>query len=134
MSKGGKSPALSYSNFVPQFHGVAMTRTAILAMTLGVALSGPAIAIGANQQVVPNRNHFIATQVQSRGGARLETFTGRISNDGDEFILTDDSNKATYRLDDQQSAEKFAGKKVRVKGIFDVTDNTIRIQSIEIAA
>ena len=66
--------------------------------------------------------------------SKFETFTGTIAKKGDQFILTDDSSKMSYSLDDQQTAEKFAGKKVRVKGILDAVNNTIRIETIEIAA
>ncbi|HEY2108720.1 MAG TPA: DUF5818 domain-containing protein [Candidatus Acidoferrales bacterium] len=66
--------------------------------------------------------------------SKIKTFTGTIAKKGDQFILTDDSSKSSYSLDDQQTAEKFAGKKVRVKGILDAVNNTIRIETIEIAA
>ena len=66
--------------------------------------------------------------------SKIKTFTGTIAKKGDQFILTDDSSKSSYSLDDQQTAEKFAGKKVRVKGILDSVNNTIRIETIEIAA
>ena len=75
--------------------------------------------------------HFITAQKQD---SKFETFTGTIARKGDQFILTDDSSKFSYSLDDQQTAEKFVGKKVRVKGILDAVNNTIRIQAIEIAA
>ena len=76
------------------------------------------------------------TLVQSgqKRDSKFETFTGTIAKKGDQFILTDDSSKFSYSLDDQQTAEKFAGKKVRVKGILDTVNNTIRIETIEIAA
>ena len=73
-------------------------------------------------------------QTGQKKDSKFETFTGTIAKKGDQFILTDDSSKFSYALDDQQTAEKFAGKKVRVKGILDAVNNTIRIETIEIAA
>lgn len=75
----------------------------------------------------------VIANAQAKGSSKMETFTGTISKDGGQFVLLDDSSKASYRLDDQQTAEKFAGKKVRVKGVLDATNNTIRIETIEIA-
>jgi hypothetical protein len=71
---------------------------------------------------------------QQKESSKVQLFTGMIAKKGDQFILTDDTNKSSYQLDDQDTAEKFAGKKVRVKGILDAVNNTIRIQTIEIAA
>jgi uncharacterized protein YdeI (BOF family) len=73
-------------------------------------------------------------QAGQKRDSKFETFTGTIAKKGDQFVLTDDSSKMSYSLDDQQTAEKFAGKKVRVKGILDAVNNTIRVQIIEIAA
>jgi uncharacterized protein YdeI (BOF family) len=75
--------------------------------------------------------HIVTSQ---RRDSKFETFTGTIAKKGDQFVLTDDSSKMSYSLDDQETAEKFSGKKVRVKGILDAVNNTIRIQAIEIAA
>jgi hypothetical protein len=47
------------------------------------------------------------------------------------FVLRDDVNNVWYHLDDQQKAERFAGKKVQVIGILDGRVDEIRIQSIE---
>ena len=80
----------------------------------------------------PNGNtRFVTAQ---RRDSKFETFTGTIAKKGDQFVLTDDSSKMSYSLDDQETAEKFAGKKVHVKGILDAVNNTIRIEDIEIAA
>jgi hypothetical protein len=83
--------------------------------------------------VFAKSGHFVTAQNQKRD-SKFETFTGTIAKKGDQFVLTDDSSKMSYSLDDQQTAEKFAGKKVRVKGILDAVNNTIRIQDIEEAA
>lgn len=100
---------------------------------LGFAFSAGPILPGTGLQSVTLRRPF-SDSVQQKESSKTQQFTGMIAKKGDQFILTDDSNKSSYQLDDQETAEKFAGKKVRVKGILDAVNNTIRIQTIEIAA
>jgi len=45
-------------------------------------------------------------------------------------VLSDDSRKSSYELDDLQTASKFEGKKVKVTGTLDVTNNMICVQNI----
>jgi Protein of unknown function (DUF5818) len=99
------------------------------AIVLGISLPGVASVPG-GRAVLLNAAALAANQAND---PKIKTFTGTIAKKGDQFILTDDS-KSSYQLDDQETAEKFAGKKVRVKGILDAINNTIRIQTIEIAA
>ena len=47
---------------------------------------------------------------------------------GAEYVLSD--GKETYTLSDQQTPEKFAGKKVTVTGTLDTKSKTIRVDSI----
>ena len=107
------------------------------AIGLAVAVMGLSLLTGASAHTATktktvNAHTFLAAG-QNRD-SKIKTFTGTIAKKGDQFILTDDSSKSSYSLDDQQTAEKFAGKKVRVKGILDAVNNTIRIETIEIAA
>jgi len=53
---------------------------------------------------------------------------------GNEFVFSDDAAKHVYELDDQQTASRFDGKKVRVTGVLDAANMIIRVQSIETAA
>jgi uncharacterized protein YdeI (BOF family) len=73
------------------------------------------------------------TQNQDKPAPALSMFTGTINKSGDTFIFTDDGTKSTYQLDDQQTAGKFDGKKVKIIGTLDAANNTIRVQSIEAA-
>jgi hypothetical protein len=107
------------------------------AITLAVAALGLSFLTGASAYTTTkteagNTNRLLASS--QKRDSKFETFTGTIAKKGDQFVLTDDSSKFSYSLDDQQTAEKFAGKKVRVKGILDAVNNTIRIETIEIAA
>jgi hypothetical protein len=97
---------------------------------LGISVTAEASVPGG--RAVPPKAAAFLTANQGND-SKIKTFTGTIAKKGDQFILTDES-KSSYQLDDQETAEKFAGKKVRVKGILDAVNNTIRIQTIEIAA
>jgi uncharacterized protein YdeI (BOF family) len=107
------------------------------AITLTVAALGLSLLSGASDysatRIETGKTNTLFAASQKRD-SKFETFTGTIAKKGDQFVLTDNSSKFSYSLDDQQTAEKFAGKKVRVKGILDAVNNTIRIETIEIAA
>ena len=71
-------------------------------------------------------------QQQSDPKDQPQRFEGTIvCKNGALFVLRDDVNNVWYHLDDQQKAERFAGKKVQVIGILDGRVDEIRIQSIE---
>lgn len=71
-------------------------------------------------------------QQQSDAKDQPEKFEGTIvSKNGALFVLRDDVNNVWYHLDDQQKAEKFAGKKVQVIGVLDGRVDEIRVQSIQ---
>jgi hypothetical protein len=109
-----------------------MKRIVLSVATL--ALATGAVALGESQKArqtsIPHSQVFVM-QDQSQAAPELKTFTGTIAKSGEQFILKDDSSKTAYNLDDQQSAGKFAGKRVRVTGVLDASNNTIRVQSIE---
>ncbi|MGB0034485.1 MAG: DUF5818 domain-containing protein [Candidatus Acidiferrales bacterium] len=75
-----------------------------------------------------------AMQEKSAPQEQVTSFSGIIARNGDRFVLRDDANKAWYDLDDQKTAGKFDGKKVRVTGTLDAANNTIRVKAIEEAA
>lgn len=99
-----------------------------------MALATGAVALGerpkATQSSVPH-SQIIVMQDQSQAAPELKTFTGTIAKSGEQFVLREDGSKTAYQLDDQKSAGKFAGKRVRVTGVLDASNNTIRVQSIE---
>lgn len=99
---------------------------------LGFSLLAGASAYTATKTDTGETNALLAAS--QKRDSKIETFTGTIAKRDNQFVLTDDSSKFSYSLDDQQTAEKFAGKKVRVKGILDTVNNTIRIETIEIVA
>jgi uncharacterized protein YdeI (BOF family) len=75
-----------------------------------------------------------AAQEQSQNQNQVRAFTGTIAKTGDKYVLRDDSSRSMYDLDDQSSAGKFAGKKVKVTGTLDAANHTIHVQTIEEAS
>jgi hypothetical protein len=62
----------------------------------------------------------------------VEAYSGTIvSLNGQQYVLRDDDNDVWYNLDDQQSASKYAGKKVLVVGRLDARTDVIHVQQIE---
>jgi len=75
---------------------------------------------------------FAASQANQEAAA--QTFTGTVMKSGDGFTLSDSEHRVNYKLDDQQKASQFEGKKVKVTGTLDAQNSTIRIQKIEEAS
>jgi Protein of unknown function (DUF5818) len=65
------------------------------------------------------------------GSTDAECTIACINAHGAAYVLYD--GKDTYNLSDQQSPEKFAGKKVRVSGTLDTKTKTIQVDSISAA-
>jgi hypothetical protein len=59
-----------------------------------------------------------------------KTFTGMIMKSGDKLILSDTTSNTTYQLDDQQKAQAFVNKTVKVKGVLDPASGTIHVSAI----
>jgi uncharacterized protein YdeI (BOF family) len=61
----------------------------------------------------------------------VQTFTGKImSQNGDRFILRDDTSDIWYHLDDQAQASKYLGKTVQVIGTLDGRNDMIHVRNI----
>ncbi|MFZ0582365.1 MAG: DUF5818 domain-containing protein [Candidatus Acidiferrales bacterium] len=102
---------------------------AVFGLALCVAV--PSASPKSNLSSVSAIPHFFFQQ-QSDSKDQPQKFEGTIvSKNGELFVLRDDVNNVWYHLDDQQKAEKFAGKKVQVIGILDGHVDEIRIQSIQ---
>lgn len=81
-------------------------------------------------------NARAASAVMQQGSQKgadetVQTFTGTIAKFGDQYVLRESDSKAPYQLDDQDTASRFAGKKVTVTGTLDAANNLIRVQSIQ---
>jgi len=60
-------------------------------------------------------------------GGATQTFSGTVSKQGDKYVLKDDSGH-TYDIDHQEEVKKFDGKRVRVQGTLDATNNKIMVK------
>ena len=71
---------------------------------------------------------------QAQGPAQAQpaaqSFTGTISKEGDTYVLKV-SDTSSYKLDDQDKAKEYEGKRVTVSGVLDPNSNVIRVQKIE---
>jgi uncharacterized protein YdeI (BOF family) len=106
-----------------------------LGMALGTVCWGTAANAGragdSDSRRVQSAN---SAQGEAGEATELKIFTGTIAKDGDQYVLRDDSTKSSFQLDDQETAGKFANKRVRVMGVLDARNETIRVKAIEEAA
>lgn len=108
-------------------------------MTLAVALLFLSVPnAGARAASVSGRGLAAAPATQSNSAVRMatsrvQTFTGTVAKSGDLYILRDDSTNTSFRLDDQESARKYDGKRVKVIGTLDLSTRTIHVEAIEVA-
>jgi Protein of unknown function (DUF5818) len=108
-----------------------MNRLVLTAAAIG--LLGAAVAAGP-AKATPLPASYFAFQNRNDRQPQIQTFMGTITKTGELFVFSEDATHASYRLDDQKTAEKFAGEKVKVTGTLDAANNTIRVQSIAATA
>ena len=111
-------------------------RKTVLTVTTVVLLY--AIAVGA-APVATHPSAVSSTAKQDTPAARdrqpeIRIFLGTITKTGNQFVFSDAVSKSSYQLDDQETASKFDGEKVKVTGTLDASHNIIRVQSIEATA
>ena len=70
------------------------------------------------------------SQGQTQAQPAAQSFTGTISKEGDSYVLKV-SDTSSYKLDDQDKAKEYEGKRVAVFGTLDPNTNLIRVQKIE---
>jgi len=70
-------------------------------------------------------------QPDDQTAASMKTFSGKIVKSGDKLVLTDANSKTTYQLDDQQKAQSFLNKSVKVTGVLDASTGMIRVSAID---
>ncbi len=75
----------------------------------------------------PARQQAAAPQTDAQ---QKQTFEGTIARSGGKLLLQDKIERVSYQLDDQQLAELFEGKQVKMTGILDTRRNTIYISDI----
>jgi hypothetical protein len=75
-----------------------------------------------------------ASPTSSDSTAQGQAFTGTVVKGSDGFMLQDDTNKTSYKLDNAKIAKKFNGKNVKVTGTLDSTSNTIHVTDVVAAS
>ena len=75
------------------------------------------------------RSHQEMLKSKSMGGTATECTLYCVKYHGGDFVLS--SKEDVYRLDDQNTAQAFAGKKVRIIGKMESDKKTIHIVKIE---
>jgi hypothetical protein len=103
-----------------------------VAVIVGLCLMGqPAIAQSANSPSAASAQQQPDAPANDQNAAPKEaTFTGTIVKAGDKLVLSDTNSKVTYQLDDQQKAEGFLNKNVKVTGVLDSSTGMIRVSAI----
>jgi uncharacterized protein YdeI (BOF family) len=81
----------------------------------------------------PQRQQQPAEGQTQQDPQHQKTITGKIAKSNDDKYVLVDSAGTMYQLDDQSTAEKFAGKKVKVSGTVDAGSNTIHVTEIKAA-
>ncbi len=110
----------------------SLTIVAVWAPLLGlslIALQPLGGQVRDSQPASPARQQRVATQANAH---QKETFEGKIVKSGDKRLIFEDRKKTRYQLDDQQLAELFEGKVVKLTGTLDPKSGTIYISDIAI--
>jgi Protein of unknown function (DUF5818) len=109
-----------------------MKRILFTVATLGLACAAFALGDRSNaNQINSSQPQVTVTQNQTPAQPETRMFIGTIAKTGETFVLRTEAAKTPYQLDDQASASKFAGRKVKVTGVLDASNNTIHVQTIE---
>jgi len=106
----------------------------LLVMALTVALcfaNQPLLAQSTNDSSPNATAQQQPVQPDDQNMASMKTFSGKIVKSGDKLVLTDANSKTTYQLDDQQKAQSFLNKSVKVTGVLDASTGTIRVSAID---
>jgi hypothetical protein len=91
----------------------------------------PAFAQSTNDASRNSTSQQQPMQPDDQTATSVKTFSGKIMKSGDRLVLADAANKTTYQLDDQQKAQDFLNKSVKVTGVLDASTGTIRVSAIE---
>lgn len=67
----------------------------------------------------------------SANAASEKTFSGKIVKSGGKLVLKAADRKTTYQIDDQEKAQDFLNKSVKVTGVLDASTGTIRVTAID---
>ena len=92
--------------------------------TLAQSASDPSRTPTTQQQPMQPDDQHPATADSAR------TFSGKIVKSDGKLVLKA-ADKTTYQIDDQQKAQDFLNKSVKVTGVLDAATGTIRVTAID---
>ena len=129
------------TNFVSALVIMIVLTTALLfALTVSVFLASQrALAQGgsnsssnrsATTQSQPSTPPDQNAQSHSTDATSVMTFSGKIVKSGSKYVLADTATNTIYQLDDQQKAQDFLHKNVKVTGSLDASTGTIWVSAI----
>jgi hypothetical protein len=97
----------------------------MLALLVGMVLcwSSPTLWAQDNQPSAQPQGE----QQQQEG----QTFKGTVIKAGENFLLKEDGNDTSYRLDDPEKVKEYEGKVVTVTGTLEKETNTIHVAKLE---
>jgi len=99
-----------------------------LLLTVALLCSGQLVL--AQSDPVQSQGSQAQDQKKSPEDHAQKTFTGMIMKSGDKLVLSETTSNTTYQLDDQEKAQAFVNKTVKVKGVLDPSSGTIRVSAI----
>lgn len=106
----------------------------VMALTVALCFASQPVFAQSNQDASRNttaQQQPMQPDDQNAANASSEkTFNGKIVKAGNKLVLAADG-KTTYQLDDQQKAQDFLNKSVKVTGVLDASTGTIRVTMIE---
>jgi hypothetical protein len=91
--------------------------------TLAQSASDSSRTPSTQHQPMPPDNRYPAN------AASEKTFSGKIVKSDGKLVLKT-ADKTTYQIDDQQKAQDFLNKSVKVTGVLDAATGTIRVTAI----
>jgi hypothetical protein len=106
----------------------------LAALTAGLCLASQStLAQSTDFKSSPIQQQSLQTSLQTDDqDAAAVTFSGKmIMKSGNKFVLAGSDNLTTYQLDEQQRAQDFLNKRVKVTGSLDASTGTIRIRAID---
>jgi uncharacterized protein DUF5818 len=92
--------------------------------TRAQSASDPSRTPTTQQQPMPPDSETPANAVSEK------TFSGKIVKSGGKLVLKT-ADKTTYQIDDQEKAQDFLNKSVKVTGVLDAATGTIRVTAID---
>ncbi|HXF13897.1 MAG TPA: DUF5818 domain-containing protein [Terriglobales bacterium] len=78
----------------------------------------------------PGQQTSPSTPASQDKSPTLQTFTGTISKEADNYVLKV-SDSTSYKLDSQDQVQPFEGKRVQVTGTLDSSINLIHVDKVE---